>query len=259
MPWPVAADMQAHGGAVGVPRRLSVVQARRCRVADQTYLYLTTPAWGFCVSIPFSSPPLIHRHSLARLNIMEHHHHDTDMPGMQGAMDGDSTPSTSMVMTFFQATNTPLLFHGTAPTTAGQYAGACIVLFLLAVLACALINMKAVLQRGAWMPQPQHAELSLLEDEEKEAAKAHNHAADTKSPSVRIEMGNWWGTWKATTLGQRVGMATYEVLLVGLGYVLMLAVMTMNVGYFLSVLAGIWVGTALVGAATPAADGLQHC
>jgi len=39
----------------------------------------------------------------------------------------------------------------------------------------------------------------------------------------------------------------------------MLAVMTMNVGYFLSVLAGIWVGTLLLGVATPAADGLQHC
>jgi len=39
----------------------------------------------------------------------------------------------------------------------------------------------------------------------------------------------------------------------------MLAVMSMNVSYFLSVLAGIWIGTALLGAATPAADGLQHC
>jgi hypothetical protein len=39
----------------------------------------------------------------------------------------------------------------------------------------------------------------------------------------------------------------------------MLAVMTMNVGYFLSVLAGIWVGTLLLGAVTPATDGLQHC
>lgn len=39
----------------------------------------------------------------------------------------------------------------------------------------------------------------------------------------------------------------------------MLAVMTMNVGYFLSVLAGIWIGTLLLGAATPVADGLQHC
>ncbi|KAK0656913.1 Ctr copper transporter [Cercophora newfieldiana] len=139
-------------------------------------------------------------------------------------------------MTFFQATNTPLLFNGTAPTNPGQYAGACIVLILLGILACVLINMKAVLQRGAWAPVVEKKEeASLLRDEEKVAAK------------------------EGTTVIQRVGMATYEVLLVGLAYVLMLAVMTMNVSYFLSVLAGIWIGTALLGAATPAADGLQHC
>ena len=67
-----------------------------------------------------------------------------------------------MVMTFFQATNTPLLFHGTAPTTPGQYAGACIILVLLAILACVLISMKAVLQNGAWAARPQQTEPSLL-------------------------------------------------------------------------------------------------
>ena len=150
---------------------------------------------------------------------MEHHHHDAGMADMQNAAGGASS-SSSMAMTFFQATNTPLLFQGTAPGTPGQYAGACIVLVLLAILACVLINMKAVLQRGTWAPLPQHTELSLLRDDEKAAAKAHSHLAGSETPRTGAEIGRWWVTWKATTPMQRVGMATYEVLLVGLGYVL---------------------------------------
>ncbi|KAK0622624.1 Ctr copper transporter family-domain-containing protein [Immersiella caudata] len=205
---------------------------------------------------------------------MEHHHHHSD-PTAANATESPPSSSSSggnMVMTFFQATNTPLLFDGTAPTNAGQYAGACIVLVLLGVLACVLINMKAVLQRGVWAPvaaAASHEDPSLLRDDEKAAAKTLNSmgAGSENGPVLHThsrpgtagEMGLWWAAWKGTTVMQRVGMATYEVVLVGLGYVLMLAVMTMNVSYFLSVLAGIWIGTALLGAATPAADGLQHC
>ncbi|KAK5651423.1 hypothetical protein OQA88_12511 [Cercophora sp. LCS_1] len=202
---------------------------------------------------------------------MEHHHHH-DPTTANTTESSAASPSSNagctsnMVMTFFQATNTPLLFNGTAPTNSGQYAGACIVLVLLGILACVLINMKAVLQRGVWAPVAnKHEEPSLLRDDEKAAAKTLNtgdapvHHAGTERPRVRGEMGRWWATWKGTTVMQRMGMATYEVVLVGLAYVLMLAVMTMNVSYFLSVLAGIWIGTALLGAATPAADGLQHC
>jgi solute carrier family 31 (copper transporter), member 1 len=40
----------------------------------------------------------------------------------------------------------------------------------------------------------------------------------------------------------------------------MLAVMTMNIGYFLSVIGGIWLGTLLLGTVTLATDkGVQHC
>ena len=40
----------------------------------------------------------------------------------------------------------------------------------------------------------------------------------------------------------------------------MLAVMTMNIGYFFSVLAGIWAGTFLLGTVSPATDkSVSHC
>jgi len=38
----------------------------------------------------------------------------------------------------------------------------------------------------------------------------------------------------------------------------MLAIMTMNVGYFLSVLAGIWLGTFIMGSVA-AESAWQHC
>lgn len=41
--------------------------------------------------------------------------------------------------------------------------------------------------------------------------------------------------------------ALFEVVIGGIGYLLMLAVMTMNVGYFLSVLGGIFLGAFVAG------------
>jgi hypothetical protein len=47
----------------------------------------------------------------------------------------------------------------------------CLALTLLAVLACALISLKAVLQRSVWVPAPRRAaEESLLDVDEKAAA-----------------------------------------------------------------------------------------
>ncbi|KAH6686633.1 Ctr copper transporter family-domain-containing protein [Plectosphaerella plurivora] len=56
-------------------------------------------------------------------------------------------------------------------------------------------------------------------------------------------------SWPAVA-GQRISRAIFEVLIVGLGYLLMLAVMTMNIGYFLSVLAGVFLGTVILGSQT---------
>lgn len=160
------------------------------------------------------------------------HHHDP-MPGMPGmAVDSGSGSSTSgttdgsqdMAMTFFQSITTPLLFRGTAPSSQGQYAGACILLAVLAVLVCALINLKGVLQRSVWKAAPRSPEESLLSDKEKaaalEARGQHRGGSVVETGRVRTEMGTWWAAWRGTSLAQRVGMASFEMLLVGMGYVL---------------------------------------
>ncbi|KAK0724100.1 Ctr copper transporter family-domain-containing protein [Lasiosphaeris hirsuta] len=158
----------------------------------------------------------------------------------------------------------PLLFHGLKPTTAGQYAWACIAFALLAVLTRARVNLKTVLERSVWIPPRLDAEQPLLREHEKAAAKAENPPVSGTRPvglcGVRGELWRTWSAWRSTLLLQRLGTTSYEILLVGFGYILMLAVMTMNVGYFLSVLGGIYVGTFVLGAATAAADNtLQHC
>jgi hypothetical protein len=159
------------------------------------------------------------------------HHHDS-MPGTPGmavnsesSTGGGSTPEGSqhMAMTFFQSITTPLLFRGTAPSSQGEYVGACILLAALAVLTCALINLKGVLQRSVWRAALRSPEESLLSDKEKAAgleARGQQHGSVGEMGRVRTEMRNWWAAWRGTSLGQRVGMASFEMLLVGMGYML---------------------------------------
>jgi len=50
--------------------------------------------------------------------------------------------------------------------------------------------------------------------------------------------------WRLTTDPVR---ALFDTVIAGVGYMLMLAVMTMNVGYFLSVLGGTFIGSLAIG------------
>jgi len=164
---------------------------------------------------------------------MEHMNHD-DMPGMQHHGDSESAGNASddmsmgssssmgMAMTFFQSINTSLLFHDAKPATVGQYAGACIVLALLGILACVLLHFKGILQRTVWTNPVPHDVQPLLEDDEKAASKSHNTVAELppRSLRVRTEVRKWLGAWRSTSLFQRAGMASYEILLASLGYIL---------------------------------------
>jgi hypothetical protein len=165
---------------------------------------------------------------------MDHHQHGSMLGMSAGASTTSSSASTmdmgssgggGIAMTFFQSTSTRLLFYGTAPQTPGQYTGACLALALLAVLACALSSLKAVLQRGVWVPAPRRAaEESLLDvDEKTAAAKAGQYLSfrvggSSKVGPLQTEMRKWWVAWRGMALAQRAGMAGFEVLIVGLGY-----------------------------------------
>ncbi|KAH9826481.1 Pre-mRNA-splicing factor [Teratosphaeria destructans] len=60
-------------------------------------------------------------------------------------------------------------------------------------------------------------------------------------------------------VGGGAQVAVLDTVLAGVGYLLMVAVMTMNVGYFMSVLAGAFVGSFVFGGWTGPADAHTGC
>lgn len=70
-----------------------------------------------------------------------------DMSGMD--MGGSSSSHTGMTMAFFTATNTPLYSEAWTPQSAGQYAGTCIFLIILAITLRAIFTAKSFLDAKA--------------------------------------------------------------------------------------------------------------
>ncbi|PYH97863.1 hypothetical protein BO71DRAFT_480896 [Aspergillus ellipticus CBS 707.79] len=143
------------------------------------------------------------------------------------SMDMDMSTSSSMTMTFFTSASTPLYSISWTPANKGQYAGTCIFLIVLAVILRLLLALKPILETHLW------ADSSL-----------HNNHMHTQTVTPAQDIKRRWSRWR---INPAAGRATLELGIVGVGYLLMLAVMTMNVGYFLSVLAGIWLGTFVLG------------
>ncbi|KAK2038062.1 hypothetical protein LZ31DRAFT_534008 [Colletotrichum somersetense] len=152
---------------------------------------------------------------------------------------GMSMSMADMTMTFFQAVRTPLYSDAWTPGNKGQYAGTCIFLIALGSILRLLLALKPVLEERLWRNSPTH-----VNNDSGSARDAESGEAGKAGVVVKTEVVQRWQGWRA---GPAAARATYEVIVGGIGYLLMLAVMTMNVGYFLSVLAGIWLGTFLIG------------
>jgi copper transporter 1 len=77
--------------------------------------------------------------------MVAHEGHDTK--NEMGGMDmGSSTSEHVMNMAFFTATNTPLYSESWMPQNAGQYAGTCIFLIILAITLRAIFAAKSLLE-----------------------------------------------------------------------------------------------------------------
>ncbi|KAF2005042.1 hypothetical protein P154DRAFT_518618 [Amniculicola lignicola CBS 123094] len=148
--------------------------------------------------------------------------------GSMDSMDMSSTTSMmgmdTMAMTFFTSTTTPLFSMAWTPNSAGQYAGTCIFLIVLATVfrACLAIRLN-LFQFLAVVRHQQNDDV------------LYGYEKDTAA-NVR--------PWRA---GEALWTASMDVLLSGIAYLLMIAVMTMNVGYFMSVLGGIFLGSLIFG------------
>ncbi|KAK1973838.1 low affinity copper transporter [Colletotrichum cereale] len=144
-----------------------------------------------------------------------------------------------MAMAFFQAIQTPLYSNAWTPGDEGQYAGTCIFLIMLGSILRMLLAVKPVLEERLWRNPPTHATKDAESVDYTESAKPGRTGV-----ALGRDLVQRWKGWRA---GPAAARATYEVIVGGIGYLLMLAVMAMNVGYFLSVLAGIWLGTFFIG------------
>ncbi|KAJ9647419.1 uncharacterized protein PV06_00133 [Exophiala oligosperma] len=159
-----------------------------------------------------------------------------------------------MDMTFFTGHTTPLYSNSWTPSSVGGYAGTCIFLILLAIMLRLLFAAKALCEQR-WLASAQNRRYVLVRGRSTEAGRI-DQDPDAKTGSLVTANGveenikviqASTGAVVPFRLSVDVPRACLTTLIAGISYLLMLGVMTMNVGYFLSVLAGVFVGELAVG------------
>lgn len=183
-----------------------------------------------------------------------------DMGGHDGSSSSSSASSNStmtmlMAMVFQTDIRTPLYANSWTPHHAGAYAGTCIFLIALAVIARLLVAFRARQER-IWADHDARRRYVVVNGKEPVAERL-SRDSDAKSATMVIsengveervvvveKKDGATRPWRFSVDPVRAAMDT---VIVGVGYLLMLAVMTMNVGYFMSVLGGTFLGSLLVG------------
>ncbi|KAI9740305.1 MAG: hypothetical protein M1834_004883 [Cirrosporium novae-zelandiae] len=163
------------------------------------------------------------------------------------SMDMDMMSMSDMTMTFFTSTVTPLYSNAWAPDNAGKYAGTCIFLIVLAVVFRGLLGLRGLLE-AYWVGMGGASRYVARNMEEADDGSGEDRGkggfAAVNSMSGRED--KWWSStpWRINVDGSR---ALLDMVLVGMSYLLMIAVMTMNVGYFMSILGGTFLGSLIFG------------
>lgn len=175
------------------------------------------------------------------------------MGAMDGMSDSTSTSHSGMTMAFITSTNTPLYSLTWTPQNAGQYAGTCIFLIFLAVALRAIFTAQTFLAIRATKSALKRRYV-VVAGEKSVAEQALDDGSSTTGvlttngvqEDVRIVSApvRHVQPWR---FGVDLPRALLTAVAVTVGYLLMLAVMTYNVGYFLSVIAGAFVGELAFG------------
>ncbi|KAK9320444.1 Ctr copper transporter family-domain-containing protein [Lipomyces orientalis] len=173
------------------------------------------------------------------------------MTTSSSSMDGmDMSSSMSMSSMSFHTSASDFLFAtGWTPSSKRQYAGICIFLIVLGAVyrfmhvlkhrterylnARTLVNMRSI----ATATQNPHTDTVYADSLEKSAGEA----------TVQSERPLQFGSVRPWRVSVDVPLSLIQLVLSAISYLLMLAVMTFNVGYFLSVLGGIFLGELLFG------------
>ncbi|KAJ5952937.1 Ctr copper transporter [Penicillium vulpinum] len=178
------------------------------------------------------------------------------MEGMDmGSSTSHSMSSMSyMNMVFKNDHNTPLFSNTWTPSSSGSFAGTCIFLIILAIIDRCLIAFKSTMERH-WLATHlnrryvtvvgRNTEASNIESDP-DAKLASLITAHGVEESVKVVHNVSHGPmpWRFSVDLPR---ALLFLCIVGISYLLMLAVMTMNIGYFCSVLGGAFLGELAVG------------
>ncbi|GAO14533.1 uncharacterized protein UV8b_04335 [Ustilaginoidea virens] len=174
--------------------------------------------------------------------------------------DGHAAPAPApapapMAMVFQTDRSTPLYASSWTPASPGAYAATCVFLVGLAFSARLLLAARAV-QEARWLDRDLGRRYVVARGA---APPAERIAADCGAKQMMLLSAN--GLEETVVVVARGGggrarpwrfsvdpwRAAMDTALAGAGYLLMLAVMTMNVGYFMSVLAGVFAGSLAVG------------
>ncbi|KAF1925432.1 low affinity copper transporter [Didymella exigua CBS 183.55] len=173
-----------------------------------------------------------------------------DMSGMD--MGSTTSSHTGMTMTFFTATNTPLYSEAWTPQNAGQYAGTCIFLIILAITLRGIFTARSFLETKALEAAMKRryvvvaGEKTIAEQVNDASSMTGILTSNGMEENVRIVSApaKLIQPWRFSVDLPRAGLMMVAT---GVGYLLMLAVMTFNVGYFLSILAGTFIGELALG------------
>lgn len=201
-----------------------------------------------------------------------------DMSSMTDSSSSSSSSSTmTMSMVFTNAHNTPLFSSAWTPSSSGVYAGTCIFLIVLAIIDRGLIAFKAIMERH-WLAAHLNRRYVAIAGKTSEAGRI-DADPDAKTASLITAQGVEENVKVVRNISHGpipwrfsvdVPRAALFLCIAGVSYLLyvcdpwtdrivnvdrtltgfdssMLAVMTMNVGYFCSVLAGAFLGELGVG------------
>ncbi|CAK7567928.1 MAG: hypothetical protein SEPTF4163_005906 [Sporothrix epigloea] len=175
-------------------------------------------------------------------------------PGSGSSSSGSSmTGSSSMMTIFFTASDTPLYSQAWTPTSLGTYAGTCVFCIILATVFRLILAFKARVE-SRWLDaelerryvvvpgKPELAQRVSQDPSSKRMTLSENGIEE--DVVVLTKRHSDVRPWRMSIDPLR---ALLDTLVAGIGYLLMIAVMSMNVGYFLSVLGGTFLGSLLVG------------
>ena len=184
------------------------------------------------------------------------HGAETHATASEANMDHGGSMDMPMMMSVFQTSRaTPLFSTAWTPNNAGTYAATCIFLIVLGALFRGLLAAKWW-QENRWLDQELNRRYVVVNGRQPLAEKLSNDSLAKHANMVLSENGIEENVVvvKKRTFGARPWRlsvdpirAAIDTVIAGVGYLLMLAVMTMNVGYFMSVLAGTFIGSLVVG------------